>query len=196
MSDNIKQKYVSYMNGENPSDEFLAALSDTLKAEEKRVRAKKKSAVKIRVISIAAAGIAACAAVPIAISLLKAPALPIDKSTLDYAGSVNVSALDAKPLGNLGELSEITAKELANQLNASLSELLESETNSFVDARNVDGEKRRELIGKLSAAEETSAVPEGKQNRYMAVFEDGQIVKFSVFANGIVTINGSAKRFK
>ncbi|MCI7691958.1 MAG: hypothetical protein MSR67_06175 [Oscillospiraceae bacterium] len=196
MSDNIKQKYVSYMNGENPSDEFLAALSDTLKAEEKRVRAKKKSAVKIRVISIAAAGIAACAAVPIAISLLKAPAQPIDKSTLDYAGSVNVSALDAKPLGNLGELSEITAKELANQLNASLSELLESETNSFVDARNVDGEKRLELIGKLSAAEETSAVPEGEQNRYMAVFEDGQIVKFSVFANGIVTINGSAMRFK
>ena len=196
MSDNIKQKYVSYMNGENPSDEFLAALSDTLKAEEKRVRAKKKSAVKIRVISIAAAGIAACAAVPIAISLLKAPALPIDKSTLDYAGSVNVSALDAKPLGNLGELSEITAKELANQLNASLSELLESDTNSFVDARNVDGEKRRELIGKLSAAEETSAAPEGEQNRYMAVFEDGQIVKFSVFAHGIVTINGYAKRFK
>ena len=196
MSDNIKQKYVSYMNGENPSDEFLAVLSDTLKAEEKRVRAKKKSAVKIRVISIAAAGIAACAAVPIAFSLLKAPALPIDKSTLDYAGSVNVSALDAKPLGNLGELSEITAKELANQLNASLSELLESETNSFVDARNVDGEKRRELIGKLSAAEETSAAPEGEKNRYMAVFEDGQIVKFSVFANGIVTINGSANRFK
>lgn len=196
MSDNIKQKYVSYMNGENPSDEFLAALSDTLKAEEKRVRAKKKSAVKIRVISIAAAGIAACAAVPIAISLAKAPVLPVDKTTLDYAGSVNVSALDAKPLGNLGDLSEITAKALAKQMTASLSELLESDSNSFVDAKNVDGENLGELIGKLSAAEETNAAPEGNQNRYMAVFEDGEIVKFSVFANGVVTINGSAKRFK
>ena len=196
MSDNIKKKYVSYMNGENPSEEFLAALSDTLKAEEKRVRAKKKSAVKIRVISIAAAGIAACAAVPIAFSLLKAPALPVDKATLDYAGSVNVSALDAKPLGNLGDLSEITAKALANQMNASLSELLESETNSFVDAENVDGENRREIIEKLSNAEETTAAPEGKHTCYMAIFEDGEIVKFSVFANGVVTINGSAMRFK
>ena len=193
MSDKIKQKYVSYMNGENPNEEFLSSLTERLKQEERHVRPKKKLFI-IR--GAIAAGIAACIAVPLAILLAKAPALPIDKTTLDYAGSVNVSALDAKPLGNLGELSEITAKELANQMNASLSELLESESNSFVDAGNVDEEKRREIIEKLSNAEETTAAPEGNQTCYMAIFEDGEIVKFSVFANGVVAINGSAKRFR
>lgn len=195
MSDKIKQKYVSYMDGENPSEEFLSSLTERLKKEEKRVREKKKSALKIRVISIAAAGIAACAAVPIALSLTKTPAVHIEKPIDNLAGTVNSSAISSKPLENLADFSEITAKELANLLRNNLSELLESETNNFVNAANVDGEKCRELIGKLSSAEETNESPAGKESCYMAVFNDGKIVKFRVSENGVITINGSAKRF-
>ncbi len=196
MSDKIEQKYVAYMDSENPSEEFLSSLTVRLKEEEKRVRAKKKNAIKIRVASITAAGIAACAAVVLAISTAKSPALPVDKTTLDYAGTVNVSALDAKPLDILGDLSEITAKELAKRLDESLDELLVSESNNFVNAQNVDEKKRRELIEKLSSATETTAAPIGKQCCYMAVFEGEEIVKFSVYENGVVTINGSAMRFQ
>lgn len=191
MSDKIKQKYISYMNEENPSEEFLSSLTERLKLEEKRVRPKKNPFV---ISGAIAAGIAACIAVPLAISLNRAP-LPVEKAPLDYAGTVNASAIDAKPLENLGDFSEITAKTLSERICGSLSELLESESNGFVDAKNVDEKKRRELIEKLAAAVETNETPSGKQTFYMAVFEDGEIVKFSVFENGVVTINGSAKRF-
>ncbi|MGN0701450.1 MAG: hypothetical protein ACI4J8_10690 [Oscillospiraceae bacterium] len=195
MSDNIKKSYVSYMDGEKPSEEFLSSLAVKLKAEEKRVRARKRTALIIRSVSAAAACLVVCIAVPLALKHMQPTVPVIDEQPHNPAGTINSSVLDTRPLESADSTAELNSAVLAGRLESSLSELSVSDSNRFVGAPTVEGEELSALIAQLYAAKETSAAPEGALKWYMAVFDDNTVVKFTVSENGIIEIKGTEKFF-
>lgn len=195
-NDNIKKLYNSYMDKQGPSEEFLSSLTERLKQEQEQeqkspaknidISHKQKRSRIIRIITAVAACVAICCALPFVLSQGKSdvdvseePKTPGALTSIVVTDKIEVPDMDL----------QMTAVSLAEKLESSLSELLESDKNYFVGEEAVSGEKLDELISKLKS-DKAASKPEGKKLWYMAVFNDGSVIKFAVYENGAVTIKG------
>lgn len=207
MSDKIQNKYIEEYKDVKPSAEFLDRLTQTLEQERAN---KKRSNIKMvrRVASIAACLVVAVAAGVLILHNTKPSSTGEASSTTDSSSdtpnssvnnSVNIYGDNTAITGQQIKVDEwdtssLTPEEYADAMaqmlsSDSLSYILKSDSNSFVGADRIsDGE-----IASLSemfrnATLTDKADDSAERTYYMAVFEDGLIIKLSTVSDSYVEI--------
>ena len=71
-----------------------------------------------------------------------------------------------------------------------------SEENIFDDKNILNADEAAVLAEKLAAAVPTEEKAEGNMKRCMVVFSSGEIIKFSLYENGIVDLDDCNKNYK
>ena len=207
MSDKIQNKYIEEYKDVKPSAEFLDRLTQTLEQEQAN---KKRSNIKMvrRVASIAACLVVAVAAGVLILHNTKPSSTGDASSTTDSSpdtpnssvnNSVNIygdnTAISGQPIKiDEWDTSSLTPEEYADAMaqmfsSDSLSYILKSDSNSFVGADRISDDEIASLSemfrnASLTDKAEDSAV----RTYYMAVFEDGLIIKLSAVSDSYVEI--------
>lgn len=205
MSDRIQNKYVEEYKEINPSAEFLDRLTLALEQEQ----AKKKRS-KIKMVR-AVASIAACLVVAVAAGVLilnntkpsRTGTSSTDSSTENPNSSINNSvniygdntAISGQPIKiDEWDTSTLSPEEYADAMaqmlsGDSLSYILKSDSNSFVGADKISDDEISSLSDMFKNAVLTDKADESvERTYYMAVFEDGLIIKLSTVSDSYVEI--------
>lgn len=207
MSDKIQNKYIEEFKDIKPSAEFLDRLTLTLEQEQAN---KKRSKIKMvrRVASIAACLVVAVAAGVLIMNNTKPSSTGKDSSSVDSSAenpngtinnSVNIygdnTAISGQPIKidewDTNSLSpEEYADAMAQMLSSdSLSYILKSDSNSFVGADRISDEEISSLADMFENATLTDKADDSaERSYYMAVFEDGLIIKLSTVSDSYVEI--------
>jgi|GEM_PF-2170088 len=207
MSDKIQNKYIEEYKDVKPSAEFLDRLTLTLEQERAN---KKRSNIKMvrRVASIAACLVVAVAAGVLILHNTKPSSTGDASSTTDSSpdtpnssvnNSVNIygdnTAISGQPIKiDEWDTSSLTPEEYADAMaqmlsSDSLSYILKSDSNSFVGADKISDEEIASLSEMFrNAALTDKADDSAERTYYMAVFEDGLIIKLSAVSDSYVEI--------
>lgn len=204
MSDKIQSKYIEEYKDVKPSAEFLDRLTLTLEQE----RAKKKRS-KIKLVR-SVASIAACLVVAVAAGVLilnnTKPSSTASSSTdsseipnSSINNNVNIygdnTAISGQPIKiDEWDTSTLSPDEYADAMaqmlsSDSLSYILKSDSNNFVGADRIDDDEISSLSQMFKNATLTDKVDDSAERTYyMAVFEDGLIIKLSTVSDSYVEI--------
>ncbi len=204
MSDKIQSKYIEEYKDVKPSAEFLDKLTLTLEQE----RAKKKRS-KIKLVR-SVASIAACLVVAVAAGVLilnnTKPSSTASSSTdsseipnSSINNSVNIygdnTAISGQPIKiDEWDTSTLSPDEYADAMaqmlsSDSLSYILKSDSNNFVGADRIDDDEIASLSQMFKNATLTDKADDSAERTYyMAVFEDGLIIKLSTVSDSYVEI--------
>lgn len=207
MSDKIQNKYIEEYKDVKPSAEFLDRLTLTLEQERAN---KKRSNIKMvrRVASIAACLVVAVAAGVLILHNTKPSSTGDASSTTDSSpdtpnssvnNSVNIygdnTAISGQPIKiDEWDTSSLTPEEyaaaMAQMLSSdSLSYILKSDSNSFVGADKISDDEIASLSEMFRNASLTDKADDSAERTYyMAVFEDGLIIKLSAVSDSYVEI--------
>lgn len=207
MSDKIQNKYIEEYKDVKPSAEFLDRLTQTLEQEQAN---KKRSNIKMvrRVASIAACLVVAVAAGVLILHNTKPSSTGDASSTTDSSpdtpnssvnNSVNIygdnTAISGQPIKiDEWDTSSLTPEEYADAMaqmlsSDSLSYILKSDSNSFVGADRISDDEIASLSEMFrNAALTDKADDSAERTYYMAVFEDGLIIKLSAVSDSYVEI--------
>lgn len=202
MSDKIKNQYKNAYSQIEPRAEFLENLTITL---EKEQATQKRSRIKMVKSAISAA---ACFAIVAIATLLVSNSGVLKnndsskeqpstsdsvQSNIDnYGESLSISGLpikiddwDAKSM-SADECAEFMENILCSD---ALSYILVSDSNIFTDAENADEDEIAGLCEMFSDCKSTDkAADDEERTYYMAVFEDGLIIKFNVIDDEYIEI--------
>lgn len=204
MSDKIQSKYIEEYKDVKPSAEFLDKLTLTLEQE----RAKKKRS-KIKLVR-SVASIAACLVVAVAAGVLilnnTKPSSTASSSTdsseipnSSINNNVNIygdnTAISGQPIKiDEWDTSTLSPDEYADAMaqmlsSDSLSYILKSGSNNFVGADRIGDDEISSLSDMFKNATLTDKVDDSAERTYyMAVFEDGLIIKLSTVSDSYVEI--------
>lgn len=207
MSDKIQNKYIEEYKDVKPSAEFLDRLTQTLEQEQAN---KKRSKIKMvrRVASIAACLVVAVAAGVLILHNTKPSSTGDASSTTDSSpdtpnssvnNSVNIygdnTAISGQPIKiDEWDTSSLTPEEYADAMaqmlsSDSLSYILKSDSNSFVGADRISDDEIASLSEMFRNATLTDKADDSAERTYyMAVFEDGLIIKLSAVSDSYVEI--------
>lgn len=207
MSDKIQNKYIEEYKDVKPSAEFLDRLTLTLEQERAN---KKRSNIKMvrRVASIAACLVVAVAAGVLILHNTKPSSTGDASSTTDSSpdtpnssvnNSVNIygdnTAISGQPIKiDEWDTSSLTPEEYADAMaqmlsSDSLSYILKSDSNSFVGADKISDDEIASLSEMFRNATLTDKADDSAERTYyMAVFEDGLIIKLSAVSDSYVEI--------
>lgn len=207
MSDKIQNKYIEEYKDVKPSAEFLDRLTQTLEQERAN---KKRSKIKMarRVASIAACLVVAVAAGVLILHNTKPSSTGDASSTTDSSldtpnssvnNSVNIygdnTAISGQPIKiDEWDTSSLTPEEYADAMaqmlsSDSLSYILKSDSNSFVGADRISDDEIASLSEMFRNATLTDKADDSAERTYyMAVFEDGLIIKLSAVSDSYVEI--------
>lgn len=207
MSDKIQNKYIEEYKDVKPSAEFLDRLTQTLEQERAN---QKRSNIKMvrRVASIAACLVVAVAAGVLILHNTKPSSTGDASSTTDSSpdtpnssvnNSVNIygdnTAISGQPIKiDEWDTSSLTPEEYADAMaqmlsSDSLSYILKSDSNSFVGADKISDEEIASLSEMFKNATLTDKADDSAERTYyMAVFEDGLIIKLSAVSDSYVEI--------
>lgn len=207
MSDKIQNKYIEEYKDVKPSAEFLDRLTLTLEQERAN---KKRSNIKMvrRVASIAACLVVAVAAGVLILHNTKPSSTGDASSTTDSSpdnpnssvnNSVNIygdnTAISGQPIKiDEWDTSSLTPEEYADAMaqmlsSDSLSYILKSDSNSFVGADKISDDEIASLSEMFRNASLTDKADDSAERTYyMAVFEDGLIIKLSAVSDSYVEI--------
>ncbi|MBQ4095448.1 MAG: hypothetical protein IJC65_03365 [Oscillospiraceae bacterium] len=207
MSDKIQNKYIEEYKDVKPSAEFLDRLTLTLEQERAN---KKRSNIKMvrRVASIAACLVVAVAAGVLILHNTKPSSTGDASSTTDSSpdtpnssvnNSVNIygdnTAITGQPIKiDEWDTSSLTPEEYADAMaqmlsSDSLSYILKSDSNSFVGADKISDDEIASLSEMFKNATLTDKADDSAERTYyMAVFEDGLIIKLSAVSDSYVEI--------
>ncbi len=207
MSDKIREKYKNTYSEIEPRAEFLESLTQSLENEQAKQKRSKINMLKPLVSAAACFAIVAGAAVMISnSSLLSKPEdseSDIDndavsssqsQSNIDnYGESLSISGLPIKIDDWISE--EMTAVECAEYMESmlagdELSYIMMSDSNVFTDADEADSNETEMLIEMFSDCEETDKTEYQEDDKvyYMAVFDEGLIIKFNVAKDKYIEI--------
>lgn len=204
MSDKIQSKYIEEYKDVKPSAEFLDRLTLTLEQE----RAKKKRS-KIKLVR-SVASIAACLVVAVAAGVLilnntkpsSTASSSTDSSEIPNSlinNNVNIygdnTAISGQPIKiDEWDTSTLSPDEYADAMaqmlsSDSLSYILKSDSNNFVGADRIDDDEISSLSQMFKNATLTDKADDSAERTYyMAVFEDGLIIKLSTVSDSYVEI--------
>lgn len=207
MSDKIQNKYIEEYKDVKPSAEFLDRLTQTLEQEQAN---KKRSNIKMvrRVASIAACLVVAVAAGVLILHNTKPSSTGDASSTTDSSpdtpnssvnNSVNIYGDNTAITGQQIKVDEwdtssLTPEEYADAMaqmlsSDSLSYILKSDSNSFVGADKISDDEIASLSEMFKNATLTDKADDSAERTYyMAVFEDGLIIKLSAVSDSYVEI--------
>lgn len=207
MSDKIREKYKNTYSEIEPRAEFLESLAQTLENEQAKQKRSKINMLKPIVSAAACFAIVAGAAVMISNSnLLSKPddsESDIDNDAVsssqlqsdidNYGESLSISGLPIKiDDWNTEDMTAVECAEFMQTMLAGdeLSYIMVSDSNIFTDADETDSDETEMLIEMFSDCEETDKAEYEEEERvyYMAVFEDGLIIKFNVIDDEYIEI--------
>lgn len=177
----FKEEYSRYQQTVSPDKDFLNELAEKME-QQKRQGGKKKTKTHVLILSAAAMCSGAAAAVIILLNTGTAAVKPPD--------NVNMGAVTADKIGYVtGIFSEEeifqNERDIPNRLAQILSEentvLYKSDKNTFDYDGKQEKEARENLASAIENAVETEELPEGgSTDYYMAVDENGNVVKFRI----------------
>lgn len=177
----FKEEYSRYQQTVSPDKEFLNELAEKME-QQKQQGGKKKTKTHVLILSAAAMCSGAAAAVIILLNTGTAAVKPPD--------NVNMGAVTADKIGYVtGIFSEEeifqNERDIPKQLAQILSEentvLYKSDKNTFDYDGKQEKEARENLASAIENAVETEELPEGgSTDYYMAVDENGNVVKFRI----------------
>ncbi len=207
MSDKIREKYKNTYSQIEPRAEFLESLTQTLENEQSK---QKRSAIKMLKPIVSAACFAVVAGAVVLLSNSNILLNPDDSQTESDNDSV-ASSLSENNVDNYGEslsisglpiriddwnTEDMTAAECAEFMEAmlsgdELSYILVNDTNVFTDADELNDDEIDELVEMFSDCEETDKTEYEEEDKiyYMAVFDDGLIIKFNVAQQEYIEIS-------
>lgn len=207
MSDRIREKYKNTYSEIEPRAEFLESLTQTLQNEQSKQKRSKIKMLKPVVSAAACFAIVAGAAVMISNSnLLSKPddsesdidndAVSSSQSQSDidnYGESLSISGLPVKiDDWNTEDMTAVECAEFMQTMLAGteLSYIMVSDSNVFTDADEADSDETEMLIEMFSDCEETDKADYKQEDRvyYMAVFDEGLIIKFNVAQDEYIEI--------
>lgn len=202
MSDKIQNQYKNAYSQIEPRAEFLEKLTITL---EKEQAAQKRSRIKMVKSAVSAA---ACFAIVAIATLLvsnsgilknddsseeSSASSDITQSNVDnYGESLSISGLPIKI--DDWDVKSMSADECAEFMenilcSDALSYILVSDSNVFTDAENADDDEISVLCEMFADCKSTDkAADDEERTYYMAVFDDGLIIKFNVIDDEYVEI--------
>lgn len=177
----FKEEYSRYQQTVSPDKDFLNELAEKME-QQKQQGGKKKTKTHVLILSAAAMCSGAAAAVIILLNTGTAAVKPPD--------NVNMGAVTADKIGYVtGIFSEEeifqNERDIPKQLAQILSEentvLYKSDKNTFDYDGKQEKEARENLASAIENAVETEELPEGgSTDYYMAVDENGNVVKFRI----------------
>ena len=177
----FKEEYSRYQQTVSPNKDFLNELAEKME-QQKQQGGKKKTKTHVLILSAAAMCSGAAAAVIILLNTGTAAVKPPD--------NVNMGAVTADKIGYVtGIFSEEeifqNERDIPKQLAQILSEentvLYKSDKNTFDYDGKQEKEARENLATAIENAVETEELPEGgSTDYYMAVDENGNVVKFRI----------------
>lgn len=207
MSDKIREKYKNTYSEIEPRAEFLEKLTQTLENEQAKQKRSKINMIKPIVSAAACFAIVAGAAVMISNSnLLSKPEnseSDIDNDAVsssrlqsdidNYGESLSISGLPIKiDDWNSEDMTAVECAEFMQSMLAGdeLSYILVNDTNIFKDADELNDDEIDELVNMFSDCEETDRTEYQEDDKvyYMAVFDDGLIIKFNVAKDEYIEI--------
>ena len=177
----FKEEYSRYQQTVSPNKDFLNELAEKME-QQKQQGGKKKTKTHVLMLPAAAMCSGAAAAVIILLNTGTAAVKPPD--------NVNMGAVTADKIGYVtGIFSEEeifqNERDIPKQLGQILSEentvLYKSDKNTFDYDGKQEKEARENLASAIENAVETEELPEGgSTDYYMAVDENGNVVKFRI----------------
>ena len=207
MSDKIREKYKNTYSEIGPRTEFLESLTQTLENEQAKQKRSKINMLKPVLSAAACFAIVAGAAVMISnSSLLSKPEdseSDIDndavsssqlQSNIDnYGESLSISGLPIKiDDWNSDEMTAVECAEYMESMLAGdeLSYILVNDANVFTYADELNDDEIDELVDMFSDCDETDKTEYKEDDKayYMAVFNDGLIIKFNVAKDEYIEI--------
>lgn len=209
MSDKIKQSYIDEFKDIKPSEDFLNRLTQTLEEEQAK---KKRSNIKMvrRVASVAACLVVGVLAGVLILNSTK-PTQSGDSSSSaveskpDYTDNIIIensaniygdnTAISGQPIKiDEWETESFTAEQYAEAMEKmlssdSLSYIMVSDTNNFVGADKLGDADIQKLADMFKNATPTDkADSSAERKHYMAVFEDGLIIKLAIVSEDYIEI--------
>lgn len=184
---NFKDRYKQENEAIHPDVEFIGHLAGQMKKEQKKIRMRKR-------LMVSAGGLVAAAAVCILFINNKNVDLTSRQEQVEI--SHKAEAVETKEenqshaFGQSAWYGEAETKE--EYLTAfqtlwqedTIKSLYQSEVEEW-DAEDIISEQETEKIAALcQTAQATDQTPAGTPDYYMAVFEDGKIVKFQIYDDG------------
>lgn len=177
----FKDNYKKSQQNVAPDEEFLRTLADKMELQKK----KKKTLRLIMTPSAAFVGFAAVIALFVNFSKDAATNLPIlgtDKDNISYQQGIFVQ-------GSVFDSEDDIPQQLAEKLCNNATVVYESTEKIFSDDNKISYEQRLALAETISNAAETNLTQEEVEAYYMAVFEDGSVLKFTI-GGSILAVDG------
>lgn len=188
---NFKDEYNDLQKNIAPDVEFLDGLARKMELQkrEQPVKRSRKKPLAIFV-SAAAVGAGAAAALIVVLNLSKPAPDPIhsiviavNEDKINYTTGVfadNKLFTDDKP----------ASEQLAQMLFDSETVLYRSDENRFETKDKMTADQRDALASRISNSVETDSALGEKADHYMAVLENGDVIKFRISGN-VLSVNGS-----
>lgn len=188
---NFKDEYNDLQKNIAPDAEFLDGLARKMELQkrEQPVKRSRKKPLAIFV-SAAAVGAGAAAALIVVLNLPKPAPDPIhsiviavNEDKINYTTGVfadNKLFTDDKP----------ASEQLAQMLFDSETVLYKSDENRFETEDKMTADQRDALASRISNSVETDSAFGEKADHYMAVLENGDVIKFRISGN-VLSVNGS-----
>lgn len=182
----FKDEYEKLQRQIAPDEKFIGRLTEKLQ-KEKQIK-KSKNKARLRTIILSASATCAAAAAALVIVVSRPAAVTRDPDILNV-GADKIDRIDGlfTPSGAMPDT--VSPAELADILYDEDSTIYGSEKTVFDFDDKLDYDRCRELAARVANAENTESAPNGRAVNYMAVSEDGKIVKFSV-SGSILEISG------
>lgn len=191
---NFKDRYKQQQDKIAPDKEFLNRLAVKMNEEKKRR--------KIKVFtSIAAAAAAVCITLSAAV-YFSSDKVTKPKTSDDFENSSQNVELKADKNSRLGfgyrtgifsdsSMTDDSAFKMLSENLENSERVYKSESNDFTLENQLDKNEVLKLSEKIkSAVKDVNAKEEGTKEHYMAVFENGEVIKFVICNNSVLVING------
>lgn len=183
----FKDEYEKLQQQIAPGKDFIERLSVELQKEEVK---KNKNKTRFRAVVLSASAACAAAAAALVIFLGRPQQTLTRDPDILGVGAEKIDRIDGLFTSFGTQSGAVSLGELAKILSDESSTVYGSDKEIFDFEDKLDIERCRELAERIANAEETVAEPSGKTKFYMALSEDGEIVKFSI-AGDILAIKNS-----
>ncbi len=182
----FKKEYEKLQRQIAPDREFIERLSEKLQKEE-QIKKKKKNKTRLRALVLSASAACAAAAVTLVMILGRPRETIVHDPDILGVGAEKIDRIKGLFSPYETQSGAVSPEALCEILLDENSTVYCSEKETFDFEDKQTAEQCRELVKRIANAAETYAEPSGKTAYYMAVSEDGKIIKFSV-AGDILTI--------
>lgn len=197
----FKDDYKKLNEDITPDLEFISDLAKKMKAVEMEQQPDNNEQPKIqepkaKVIPIWTRYVAVAACLLIVVGVVGIVGITrngndkVDSSESNVGNLADGSNLDDSVIGDFDCNTVADYNTFLDMLDTKLVDIYENSKNTFVTENMMDVAERDELVENIMAATECEKSSENSPVYYMAVFEDNTVVKFTIYDNRYMVIQG------